>query len=79
MAFDESWTCTELPQVTDKLCNNYLYRVQLTTFIVVIDTDYIGRYKSNYYTIMDVKASCLNAQLCKLNVIVYKMYTGNLE
>jgi len=54
-------------------------RVQLTTFIVVIDTDYIGRYKSNYYTFMDVKASCLNAQLCKLNVIVYKMYTGNLE
>ena len=39
---------TGLSQVTDKL---YHMRFELTT-LVVIDTDCIGSYKSNYHTIM---------------------------
>ena len=48
---------TDLSQVTDKLYPIMLYRVLLTwaefefTMLVVIGTDCIGSYKSNYHTI----------------------------
>jgi len=54
---------TDRSQVIDQLYHIMLYRVHISwagfklTILVVIDTDYIGSYKSNYHTITTTTAT----------------------
>ena len=56
---------TDLPQVTDKLYHKKLHWIHLAwagfelTMLVVIGTDCIGSYKSNYHTITNTTAPIL--------------------
>jgi hypothetical protein len=69
---------TDLPQVTDKLYHTILYRVlslkgfELTT-LVVIGTDCIVSYKSNYHTIMITVTTAPDKTSYRMLVVYHKM------
>jgi hypothetical protein len=65
----------DLPQATDTLYHILVYRIHLPwarfelTTSVVIDTDCIGSFKSNYHTIMATTSPCRREGLrCRFNL-----------
>jgi hypothetical protein len=85
----------DLPQVTDKLYHNkMLYWLILSwagfelTMLVVIGTDYIGSYKSNYHTIATTTTPLFQyVYQCNIHQLIYNknshpskdLYRHNLD
>ena len=78
---------TDLPQVTDNLYYIMVYPVQLAwvgfelAMLVVIGTDYIGNYKSNYHTTTTTSSSAIYLfwSMNSLQVPYLKLIYNNLQ